>query len=226
MICGSGGRKVGSLKRRVRSHLPKWEMKNCTPLSREAHFQVKMYKPHQVRTTFFELSCRKNARRCGTKHVSKSKCTKHNRFGPLFQVELSKKCTPLWHEARFQVKMYKAPHVRTTFGRSDVVSCGKRRGLCTLSIVSKNVRVFVAVSIATTNALHYTTLHYTTPHYTTLHYTTLHYATLNNTALHYTTLHSITLHHTTLRQTTLHYTTLHYTLLRYTTPNDTQLHYS
>ena len=110
-----GGRKVGSLKRRVRSHLPKWEMKNCTPLSREAHFQVKMYKPHQVRTTFFELSCRKNARRCGTKHVSKSKCTKHIRFGPLFQVELSKKCTPLWHEAHIQVKMYETPTRRTTF---------------------------------------------------------------------------------------------------------------
>ena len=26
--------------------------KNCTPLWREAHFQVKMYKTHQVRTTF------------------------------------------------------------------------------------------------------------------------------------------------------------------------------
>ena len=46
------GRKVGSLKRRVRSQLATWEMKNCTPLWREAHFQVKMYKTHQVRATF------------------------------------------------------------------------------------------------------------------------------------------------------------------------------
>ena len=46
------GRKVGSLKRRVRSQLAKWEMKNCTPLWREARFQVKMYKTHHVRTTF------------------------------------------------------------------------------------------------------------------------------------------------------------------------------
>ena len=36
------GRRVGSLKRRVRSQLAKWEMKNCTPLWREAHFQVKI----------------------------------------------------------------------------------------------------------------------------------------------------------------------------------------
>ena len=46
------GRKVGSLKRRVRSQLARWEMKNCTLLWREAHFEVKMYKTHQVRTTF------------------------------------------------------------------------------------------------------------------------------------------------------------------------------
>ena len=46
------GRKVGSLKRRVRSQLARWEMKSCTPLWREAHFQVKMYKTHQCRTTF------------------------------------------------------------------------------------------------------------------------------------------------------------------------------
>ena len=46
------GRKVGSLKRRVRSHLGRWEMKSCTPLWREAHFQVKMYKTPQRRTAF------------------------------------------------------------------------------------------------------------------------------------------------------------------------------
>ena len=46
------GRKVGSLKRRVRSHLARWEMKNCTPLWREAYMEVKMYKAPQLRTTF------------------------------------------------------------------------------------------------------------------------------------------------------------------------------
>ena len=176
------GRKVGSLKRRVRSQLARGEMKNCTPLWREAHFQVKMhkthhsrttfgscdvekctplwreahfqvkmYKTHQVRTTFgsydvekvhavvarstfpsqnvqntsasdhfWKLRCQKSARRCGAKHISKSKCTKHTRFGPLLEVAMSKKCTPLWREAHFQVKMYKTHHSRTTFGSWDV----------------------------------------------------------------------------------------------------------
>ena len=28
-------------------------------------------------------------------------------FGPLLEVEMSKKCTPLWREAHFEVKMLK-----------------------------------------------------------------------------------------------------------------------
>ena len=31
-----------------------------------------------------------------------------------------KNCTPLWREAHFQVKMYKTPQLRTTFGSCDV----------------------------------------------------------------------------------------------------------
>ena len=50
----------------------------------------------------------------------KSKCTKHTILGPLLEVEMSKKCTPLWCEAHLEVKMYKAPHVRMTFGSWDV----------------------------------------------------------------------------------------------------------
>jgi len=36
------------------------------------------------------------------------------------EVEMSKKCTPLWREAHFEVKMLKKTGVRTTFGGSDV----------------------------------------------------------------------------------------------------------
>ena len=69
---------------------------------------------------FWKLRCRKSARRCGAKHISKSKCTDHTTFGPLLEVEMSKKCTPLWREAHSEVKMYKTLHVRTTFGSWDV----------------------------------------------------------------------------------------------------------
>ena len=46
------GRKVGSLKRRVRSDLGRWEVKNCARLWREARFEVKSAKNWRVRSTF------------------------------------------------------------------------------------------------------------------------------------------------------------------------------
>ena len=72
---------------------------------------------------FWKLRCRKSARRCGAKHISKSKRTKHLSSGPLLEVEMSKKCTPLWREAHFQVKMYKTHQVRTTFGVEMLKKC-------------------------------------------------------------------------------------------------------
>ena len=69
---------------------------------------------------FWQLRCRKSARRCGAEHISKSKCTKHLSIGPLLEVAMSKKCTPLWREAHFEAKMYKTPQRRTTFGSCDV----------------------------------------------------------------------------------------------------------
>ena len=39
---------------------------------------------------FWKLRCQKSARRCGAKHILKSKCTKHTSFGPLLEVAMSK----------------------------------------------------------------------------------------------------------------------------------------
>ena len=78
---------------------------------------------------------------------------------------MSKKCTPLWREAHFEVKMCKTHHVRTTFGGSDVAS-------------------------PRFASLRYTTLHYATLRYITLHSTTLQLQLHNyTTTLHYTPLH-------------------------------------
>ena len=278
------GRKVGSLKRRVRSQLARWEMKNCTPLWHEAHFEVKMLKTLGVRTTFgscdvekvhavvarstfrsqnvqntpgpdhfWKLRCRKSARRCGAKHISKWKCTKHTILGPLLEVEMSKKCTPLWREAHFQVKMLKTPGVRTTFGSCDVekvhavvarstfrsqnvqnttcsrhfwrFGCWKSARRCGAKHISKSkcTKHHMFAPLLEVQM----SLRFTTLHYITLHYTTFHCTTTTTTQLHnYTTtqLHSTTLHYTKLHSTTLHYTTLHSTTLHYTTLHYTTLH--
>ena len=154
VVARSTFRSQNAQNTRGSDHFLEVEMsKKCTPLWREAHFEVKKYKTPGVRTTFgscvekvhavvarstfrsqnvqntrvsdhfWKLRCRKSARRCGTKHISKSKCTKHTSSGPLLEVETSKKCTPLWREAHFEVKMYKTHQVRTTFGSWDVEKC-------------------------------------------------------------------------------------------------------
>ena len=69
---------------------------------------------------FWKFRSRKSAHRCDAKHISKSKCTKHTILGPLLEVQISKKCTPLRREAHFEVKMYKTHQARTTFGSSDL----------------------------------------------------------------------------------------------------------
>ena len=149
MICGSKGSKSRLAKAAGAEPSGRWETKNCTPLRREAHIEVKR-KKHQVRGTFrswdvekvhavvvrstfrsqnvqntpcsdhfWKLRCRKSARRCGAKHVSKSKCTKDVSVGPLLKVEMSKKRTPLWREAHFQVKTHTTHQLRSTSGSWD-----------------------------------------------------------------------------------------------------------
>ena len=97
-----------------------WDVEKVRAVVARSTFVSKKGK-HTTRSDhFWKFRCRKSARRCGAKHISKSKCTKHARFGPLLEVQMSQKCTPLWREAHFQVKMYKARQVRTTFGSWDV----------------------------------------------------------------------------------------------------------
>ena len=148
--------------------------KKCTPLWREAHFEVKMYKTHHARTTFgscdvkkvhavvarstfpsqnvqntpgsdhfWKLRCRKSARRCGAKHISKSKCTKHTMLGPLLEVAMSKKCTPLWREAHFEVKMYKTHTMLGSdhFWRFRFRFAWQARGIVHLFKSEQNMRV-------------------------------------------------------------------------------------
>ena len=72
------GRKVGSLKWRVRTHLGRWEMKNCTLLWREAHFEVKTYDRNQRRNTFWKLWCGKVHAVVARSACEKQKCKKNS----------------------------------------------------------------------------------------------------------------------------------------------------
>ena len=120
MICGSGGSKSRLAKAAGAEPAGQMRGEKLHAVVSRSTFPSQKCKKLAVSDHFWKLRCRKSARRCGAKHISKSKCTKHTILGPLLEVEMSKKCTPLWREAHFEVKMYKTPQCRTTFGSWDV----------------------------------------------------------------------------------------------------------
>ena len=237
--------------------------KKCTPLWREAHFQVKMYKTPGVRTTFgscdvekvhavvarstfrsqnvqntrgsdhfWKSRCWKSARRCGAKHISKSKCTKHHMFVPLLEVQMSLRFTTLHYITLHYTPLHYAPLQYTTLHNTTTTTTQLHSTTLHYTKFPLHYITLHYTPLQYT-PLHSTTLNYTTLHYITLHsttlqlqlhnYTPLEYTPLHSTTLNYTTLHYITLHYTPLHYTTLHYTTFHYTSLHYTTPHSTTL---
>ena len=112
---------------------------------------------------FWKLRCRKSARRCGAKHISKSKCTS-TMFGPFLEIEMSKKV----HAVVAARSTFLSQKFRCRFcvaGARDCAHCQK---------VSKTWRFCGSFSYN----YNYNTLHYIKLHYTTLHYITLLYSTL------------------------------------------------
>ena len=247
------GRKVGSLKRRVRSQLARWEMNNCT-LARSTFWSQNVQNT-SASDHFWKLRCRKSARRCGAKRISKSKCTKHTILGPLLEVAMSKKCTPLWREAHFQVKMYKAHHSRTTFGSSDVEKvhavvarstfpsqnvqntpfsdhfwkfrCRKSARRCGAKHISKSkcTKHHMFAPLLEVRMLKKCTPLWREAHCEVKMYKTLGVRTPFGGS-DVVSLHYTTLHYTTLHNTTLNYTPLHSTTLNYTPLHYTTFHYT
>ena len=197
MICGSGGSKSRLAKAAGAEPAGQMRHEKVHAVVARSTFPSQNGQNTRGADHFWKLRCRKSARRCGAKHILKSKCAKHTMVGPLLEVAMSKKCTPLWREAHFEVKMYKTHQCRTTFGGSDVEKVH--------AVVAR--RTFRIQNVKNTRgsdhfwrfgcrfaSIHYTTLHYTTFHYTSLHYTTLHYTTTTPTT---TQLHSTRRNYTT-----------------------------
>ena len=80
-----------------------WDVEKVHAVVAQSTFRSQNVQNTSASDRFWKLRCRKSARRCGTKHISKSKCTKHSSLGALLEVA-----------------MYKTRHVRTTLGSCDV----------------------------------------------------------------------------------------------------------
>ena len=148
MICGSGGSKSRLAKAAGAEPAGQMRHEKVHAVVARRTFPSQNGQSTRGADHFWKLRCRKSARRCGAKHILKSKCAKHTNVGPLLEVQMSKKCTPLWceaskcakhtvvgpllevamskkctpswREAHLEGKMYKTHQCRTTFGNSDV----------------------------------------------------------------------------------------------------------
>ena len=125
------GRKVGSLNlAKAAGAEPAGQMRdeNLHAVVARSTFRSQNAKNTSRSEHFWKLRRRKSARHCGAKHISKSKCTKHLTFGPLLEVEMSKKCTLLWREDARSTFRSQHVHARTTFGSWDVEKSARRCG--------------------------------------------------------------------------------------------------
>ena len=161
MICGSGGSKSRLAKAAGAEPAGQRSDEKLHAVVARSTFPSENVQNTPFSDHFWKLRCQKSARRCGAKRISKSKVLKTGGLGPLLEVAMSKKCTPLWREAHFEVKMYKTPHVRATFWE---VQMSKK---CTPLWREAHFEV---------------TLHYTPVRSATRNYTTPHYITLTDTA--------------------------------------------
>ena len=94
MVCGSGGSKNRLAKAAGAEPAGQRRDEKLHAVVARSTFPSEKVQNTWVSERFWKLRCRKSARRCGAKHISKSKCTKHTMVGPLLEVEMSKKCPP------------------------------------------------------------------------------------------------------------------------------------
>ena len=98
MICGSGGSKSRLAKAAGAEPAGERRDEKLHAVVARSTFRSQNVQNTPFSDHFWKWRCQKSARRCGAKHISKSKCTKHTIVGPLLEVEMSKKCTLLERE--------------------------------------------------------------------------------------------------------------------------------
>ena len=119
MICGSGGSKSRLAKAAGAEPAGKMRDEKVHAVVVRSTFPSQNVQNTQRRSTFGSCDVEK-VHTVVARSTFGSQSVKTPGFGPLLEVAMSKKWTPLWREAQFEVKMFKAHHSRTTFGSCDV----------------------------------------------------------------------------------------------------------
>ena len=129
MICGSGGSKSRLAKAAGAEPCRQMRDEKLHAVVARSAFRSQTVKNTAGSDHFWKLRCPKSVRRCGAKHISKSKCTKHLSFGVLVEVAMSKKCSA----RRSGAKHISKSKVENTEGFGALWSFCKTRGFCSSS---------------------------------------------------------------------------------------------
>ena len=89
MICGSGGSKSRLAKAAGAEPSGQMRDEKVHAVVAQSTFRSQNVQNTSASDHFWKLRCRKSARRCGAKHILKSKCTKHHMLAPLLEVQMS-----------------------------------------------------------------------------------------------------------------------------------------
>ena len=89
MICGSRGSKSRLAKAAGAEPAGQMRDEKLHAVVARSTFPSQNVQNTPFSDHFWKLRCRKSTRRCGAKHISKSKCIKHTTFGPLLDVQSS-----------------------------------------------------------------------------------------------------------------------------------------
>ena len=141
------GRKVGSLKRRVRSPAGQVRDEKLYAVVARSSFRSQNVQTTSASDHFWKLRSRKSARRCGAKHISKSKVQKTEGYGALLYVQMSfcvvgaRDCAPCqkWAKREGFCSSFKNIGRRGTF-EEDLQRCISRGRHSTRDMFIRDVR--------------------------------------------------------------------------------------
>ena len=172
-----------------------WEVEKAHALAAPSTFGSQKCQKLTGSEQFWTLRCGKSARRCGTKHICKSKALKTTVFDHFWALRCWKSARRCGAKHICKSKAPKTHNFWTLKCPKSARPCGEKhvRKLKVFKTDSLSLRPLLDVKRLKTRTqlqlqlqLHYATsgYNYTTQHQTT---TTLHYTTLHRTTPHYTT---------------------------------------
>ena len=117
MFCGSGGSKSRLTKAAGAEPSENMRDNKLHGVVARSRFRNQNAEDMSLSEHFWKFRCRKRGRCCHAKHISQSKVLNTGEFRALLEVPMLETCMRLWREAHFEVKICKALHAWSTFGR-------------------------------------------------------------------------------------------------------------